>query len=77
MVQTALFFDVFFLFFWYQSILALISLNKVPCPVYGFGWPVLGGSPKQLLTFEVLVVSQFERISFLNVRNCERPYQTA
>ena len=42
-VQTALFFDLFLYFFDVSEHLALISLNKVLCPVYDFGWPVLGG----------------------------------
>ena len=42
-VQTALFFDVFLYFFDVSEHLALISLNMVICPVYDFGWPVLGG----------------------------------
>ena len=47
--QTALFFDVFLYFLMFQSILALISLNKVLCLVYDFGWPVLGVLEDNLL----------------------------
>jgi len=34
---------VFLYFFDVSEQLALISLNMVICPVYDFGWPVLGG----------------------------------
>ena len=53
-VQTALFFDVFLYFFDVSEQLALISLNMVICPVYDFGWPVLGGLKDNSLKMVIL-----------------------
>ena len=57
-VQTALFFDVFLYFFDVSEQLALISLNMVICPVYDFGWPVLGGVEGQFLEHGDFMVIQ-------------------
>jgi len=59
-VQTALFFDVFLYFFDVSEHLALISLNMVICPVYDFGWPVLGGVkgiPLSLVAYPIVSVA--------------------
>ena len=69
-VQTALFFDVFLYFFDVSEQLALISLNIVICPVYDFGWPVLGGLEDnslriglEILTFLFLFISAHSILS--------------
>ena len=69
-VQTALFFDVFLYFFDVSEQLALISLNMVICPVYDFGWPVLGGEKNNSLTLgpsPYVFKKEFGRLGWLGL----------